>query len=406
MSNDSVISKINRCIQRLLIEYKKQNITLFKVLKQLESDDIKIKTHDEIEECYDGVGNIYLEKSYVHALIFTLPKKCFENDISISNQEAISNKIKQDLNQIMPESDEYIKEVKFDLKNEVNTYLKGKIMNTEVPDFWDKDCLRIFISHSAQNYSLAKKLKKHLTDSGISCFLAHKDIVPTKKWRGEIIKALKSMEMMLCLVTKDSCKSWWVNQEIGFALGRKEREEDLPIIPIKLDEHDPKGFISEIQAQSLDINNIESSAKYVIKLIIKRFSQYPPVKKHFLNQFLKAKDGSFLRAKEKFMDIINLEFNDQEIEKIVTTIESQVKGINQLIILLRDPIILEHLKQLQNNQYKYYAELLDDKVLSQHTQKRYSISKSNDRPTTFDIINNQQKIVRNQKISDKQKFEE
>ena len=388
-------SKINRYIQRLCIEYKKQDITLFNILKELRSDDIKIKTHNEVEESCNSMGDFFMESYHAHTLVFLLPKECFENGISISNQETASNKIKQDLNQIVSESNEYIKEVKFELKDEIDakTYLKEKTMSAEMPDFWDKNCLRVFVSHS-KNYSFVKKLKDRLMYSGVSCFVAHKDIEPTKKWQREIMEALKSMEMMFCLITKDSCKSWWVNQEIGFALAR-----GIPIIPIKLDGYDPKGFINEIQAMSLNINNIESSANDLVRVIIKRFSQYPPVKKHFLNKFLEAKDGSFFGAKQKFMNIINLEFNDQEVEEIVKTIEGPASTIvNQLMVLLSDRIIQEHLIQLQDKEYKYYAELLNDKVLSQHTQKRYSIKNSNGN-SNFKIIDSQEKIVRNQKTS-------
>ena len=387
MSDDFIIpKKINKYIERLLIDYKKRDTNLFNILKWLEMDDIKITTHEDLDY-------------YVHELIFLLPKTCFENNISISDQQTISEKIKQDLNTVINESGEYIEEIKFDFKDEdpisFNSYIKNNFMKTEVPDFWDKDCLRIFISHSAKNYKTAKKLKELFIDSGISCFAAHKDIEPTKPWQLEIKKALNSMEVMICLITKNACESWWVNQEIGFALA-----QDIPIIPIKLDEHDPKGFISEIQAMSLDINDIKSSVNNIIRLIKKRFPQNFSIKKHFLNQFLKAKDGSFQRAKEKFMDIINFDFNDQEIEKIVTTIQGPAKtSINQLSVLLGDPIISKHLTKLSDKKYKDYSELLNDKILTQHKKKRYSIKNNM-------IIDHQETFIRDHNNTDKHNFED
>ncbi len=398
MSNDSVISKINRHIQRLLIEYKKQDVTLFNVLKELKSDDIKIKTHQEAEE-----GLNHVEIYHAHKLVFLLPKECFENGISISNQEAVSKKIKQDLNQIISESNEYIEEVKFELKDEIdiNTYLKNKIMSIETPGFWNKDCLRVFISHSVKDYSFAKKLKEQLMNSDISCFVAHKDIEPTKKWQREIIKALSSMELVLALITEDFNESWWTNQEVGFALGR-----DIPIISIKLAQAPPPGFIYETQAITLneiDIGPHSTGYLNLLKLIKKKFPEH--FKKNLLNKFLDAKDGTFALAKEKFMDIINLEFSDQEIEKIVKTIKGPAEtSVNQLTILLYDRISPKHLKQLPNSKYRYYAELLNDKVLSQHTQNRYSIKKSNRKKTfvEFEIVDSQATIA----ITNKQKIEE
>ena len=163
MPNYSITSKINGYIKRLIIEYKKQQeFTLYNILKELEDGDITIKTHEEYNDVF------YPEKlSYAHTLVFLLPEKCFEKDISISNQDTISNKIKKDLSKIKSESNEYIKEVKFELKNEtkVNSDLKNKIMNTETPNFWDKDDLKVFISHSVKNYTFANKLKDLLKDT-------------------------------------------------------------------------------------------------------------------------------------------------------------------------------------------------------------------------------------------------
>ena len=404
MSNDSVISKINRYIQRLLIEYKKQDITLFNILKELENSDIKIKTHNEVEECFDNLANSYLETYYAHKLVFLLPKECFENSISISNQETISEKIKQDLNQIISESDEYISEVKFELKNEidVNAYLNGKIMNTKTPGFWEKDCLRTFVSHSDKNYSFAKKLKDQFMDSGISCFVAHKDIEPTKKWQEEIIKALKSAELVLVLITEDFNKSWWTNQEVGFALGR-----DIPIISIKLDQNPPPGFIYETQAIALnetDISPRSTGYLKLLKLIKSKFPKHPVFKKNLLKKFFDARSISLARAKETFMDLISLKFDDQEIEKIAEEITDKTEkpgrfgGLNQLQAILMDHIGSDHLKRI-SDKHEFYGELLRDKILSQHTQKRYSVMKLSEPKygNVFEIIDNHKTISKKQK---------
>ncbi len=262
-----------------------------------------------------------------------------------------------------------------------------------MPDSWDKDCLRVFISHSVKNYPVAKKLKDEFIKSSLSCFVAHKDIKPATLWQKEIKKALNSMELMVALITKDFNKSYWTHQEVGFALGR-----NIPIISIKLDQSDPKGFISEIQAISLtetDIVPRSHSFLNLLKLIKKKFQKHlfiNTIKKNFLS----AKDGTYALAKEKFMEIIHLDFNDKEIEEIVKTIEGPAStSINQLIALLHDRMIPEHLKQLpkdENNKYNYYSykELFEDKILSQHTQKRYYIEGRK-------IIDNQATLPKTQK---------
>ena len=372
MSTNTVISKkINNYIRRLLIEYKKTNVALFDILNKLEKKDIKIQTKSEED---------FGEEYFYHTLIFSLPEGCFKNSIPLSKEQTFTEKIKKDLNQVKIESNEFISEIKLELKSEnnsepidFNSYLKTKIVPKDIT-FWKPDCLRTFISHSSKNYEIANILKNQFINFGISGFVAHKDIEPAKKWIEEIRTALKSMEVMLLLVTEDSCKSWWVNQEIGFALS-----QNIPIIPVKLDQHDPKGFISEIQAMKLSKEHIISGQYDTIKKLVdcikNKLPKHPAFKKNLLNKFLKAKDITCAYAKEAFMNIINFQFNNQEIEQIVETIEEpgQIR-INQLAILLLDSIELKHLNQL-SKKYEYYAELLRDKILSQHTQKRYSIIK-------------------------------
>ena len=411
MANDSFKSKIyTKYIKRLLINYKNRNVDLFNILKKIGKDDIEITTgYDEFND-YN-----------VHTLIFLLPGECFEKNISISSQMFICQEIKEDLNRIILESDEYIGEIKFDLKNldkkasnketesflieaseskddiHVKDYLKTKIKNFEIPDFWDKDCLRVFISHSVTNYNIAKKLKDEFQKSSLSCFVAHKDIKPTTQWQKEIKKALKSMELFLSIVTENFNKSCWTNQEIGFALCK-----GIPIISIKIDTASPPGFIFEKQAITLnekDIAPYSQNFLNLLNLIKEKFPKHPFIKKKFLS----ARDGCFSWAKDMFMDIINLDFNDKEIEEIVKTIEGPASTkINQLTILLSDPISSEHLEQLpkgEKNKYEYYRELLQDKILSQHTQKRYSIK-------NYKIIDNQAIPFKTQKANKKQEFED
>jgi hypothetical protein len=79
---------------------------------------------------------------------------------------------------------------------------------------------------------------------GISCFVAHEDIHPTKEWQDEIENALASMDAFVALMTEKFHHSLWTDQEVGFALAR-----GIPMIAVKLG-IDPYGFIGKFQALS------------------------------------------------------------------------------------------------------------------------------------------------------------
>ena len=397
MSTDTVIPKrINNYIRRLLIEYRKESNT--DLLNILTKGELKIESH------YEKFDSHY---HYYYTIRFLLPEECFEDNISLSDeekeQEKLCNRLKNDLNRIIKIPNESIREIIFDLKEdskEINfdSYLKNKIkVDPKNITLWEPDCLRAFISHSVKDYEIANILKNRFINFGISCFVAHKDIPPTKEWKETIKEHLKSMEVMLLLVTGDSCKSSWVDQESGFAWG-----QNIPIIPVKLDQHDPKGFISGIQAMTLNKELIinrqgqHDTIKKLVDCIKNKLPEHPVWKKNLIAKFLDARN--YRQAKETFMSLIDLKFEDQEIEKIVSGITDKTKGsddfggLNQLRVILIDGIDPKHLKKIPNEKYEFYAELLRDKILSQHTKKRYSIIKfpEIERGNLFKIIDDHQ----------------
>jgi hypothetical protein len=107
--------------------------------------------------------------------------------------------------------------------------------------FWDFGYYNVFISHLTKDKTSASNLKTALSDYGISCFVAHEDIEPTKLWTEEIENALKTMHCLCAIITPDFINSKWCDQEVGYALGRR-----VLVIPIRKDS-DPYGLIGKIQ---------------------------------------------------------------------------------------------------------------------------------------------------------------
>ena len=114
----------------------------------------------------------------------------------------------------------------------------------ELARIWTPRYFRLFVGHKADYKTEAGQLKDALERFGVSCFVAHEDIEPTKEWQTEIEKALFSMDALLALMTDGFSNSNWTDQEIGVAIGRQ-----VPIIPLRLG-MDPYGFIGKYQALS------------------------------------------------------------------------------------------------------------------------------------------------------------
>ncbi|MGV8949451.1 MAG: toll/interleukin-1 receptor domain-containing protein [Candidatus Paracaedibacter sp.] len=107
---------------------------------------------------------------------------------------------------------------------------------------WGHGGFKVFLSHLAQDKEEVSELQKQLEVFGVSCFVAHLNIRPTKEWQEELETALFSMDALIAILTRDFQKSNWTDQEIGIALGRK-----VPVIPLKIPKN-PYGFIGKIQA--------------------------------------------------------------------------------------------------------------------------------------------------------------
>ena len=107
---------------------------------------------------------------------------------------------------------------------------------------WRNGYFRLFISHLARKRRFAGEIQQELLKFGVSSFVAHKDIAPTKEWQNEIESALKTCDGMLALLHPGFHESDWTDQEIGYAMGRQ-----LFIVTISFG-IDPYGFIGRFQA--------------------------------------------------------------------------------------------------------------------------------------------------------------
>jgi hypothetical protein len=117
------------------------------------------------------------------------------------------------------------------------------------PEFWEVGYLRLFISHTSKHRGFAGRLQSALAKYGITAFVAHKDIAPTKAWENEIIAALESCHALIALMHSNFHASNWTDQEIGYAMGR-----GVAVCSVMIGEK-PYGFINRYQAFKADDDN-------------------------------------------------------------------------------------------------------------------------------------------------------
>ena len=109
-----------------------------------------------------------------------------------------------------------------------------------------KQVYDVFISHLAAYKKEAQCLKWELGYFGVSSFVAHEDIEPTKEWQEEIESALRNTKCLVALLKPGFQESKWCAQEVGFAYAR-----GMKIIPV-IQGVDPYGFIGKIHGLKCD----------------------------------------------------------------------------------------------------------------------------------------------------------
>ena len=114
----------------------------------------------------------------------------------------------------------------------------------------------VFISHAQADLPLAQFLHRHLSQEGLSAYLATVSMAPGEKWRQVILDNLRSSTWVICLASRAACESHWVMQEMGVAIGANKK-----LVPIVWDvaPHELPGWMREYQAVNLGGANQEEA---------------------------------------------------------------------------------------------------------------------------------------------------
>lgn len=262
MSDHEKIFEIPKNIDRYLA-------ALFKIYSQegqKEQQQIIVNSQIRIHEewSYDNWNG----GTYGHAVYFITPESIFPK--SIQQKEEFQEQIKKDLNRVNSSKNEFIDAVFIDIDvPDGHDWRKGSGLLLDQkyvvsPDIerriWGEEGFRVFLSHKSEVKGETAELKENLKILGVSAFVAHEDIEPTRSWQEEIENALFSMDAFVALMTNQFHDSSWTDQEVGVAFGRR-----VPIIAIRLGK-DPYGFIGKFQALSC---SWEATSQEIVRILIK-----------------------------------------------------------------------------------------------------------------------------------------
>lgn len=89
---------------------------------------------------------------------------------------------------------------------------------------------KVFISYSNHDVVLARILSNVFKEQGVECFFAEQDLKMGSIFDSEIQKEIQNASYLVLLLSRNSVRSAWVNQEIGIAIANNIR-----ILPIAIE---------------------------------------------------------------------------------------------------------------------------------------------------------------------------
>lgn len=320
-------SKVNSYLRRLIAEYRLSEE--HELLEIVSASKVYVNISAAFDEWNGGMDG--------HDVKLFLPEGVIKK-ISLKNQEKITSRILDDIRICAGKFDrEYINQVLIEIEDEGDpeyqqaAYLSQKpLVNPDSLDIWKPNCIRVFISHRDTFKAEAQELSDYLLDYGVSAFVAHSSIEPMEKWQKVILQGLESMEIMLAFVTKDFHDSHWTNQEIGYALAR-----DVPIISLKLDNQDPKGFIYETQAIKGTLGSVSAYLPMLYKVLSKKLGNKSRMQSSLLEAFVQSPNWDQARSRFEIMREYVTELSDDEVDRIINAFSFN-KALYDAIYLTND----------------------------------------------------------------------
>ncbi len=167
-----------------------------------------------------------------------------------------------------------------------------------------KKQLKAFISYSSKDKIVGAKVKDVLSNFSIEGFLAHDDINVSEEWKKRIREELDKSDIFVPLLSKNFKDSDWAPQEAGIAC-----VGDILIIPLRLDETIPFGFIDHLQGKPITEKDIPLN--HLIKPIIDKFPEYMIAK-----VVKKLEEVRSFRYAERVMELLIPYFNNFEEKNI------------------------------------------------------------------------------------------
>ena len=124
--------------------------------------------------------------------------------------------------------------------------------------------IKVFISHSTKDIRLVTTLVKYLKAYGIEAYLAERDYQPGTQLTLKIMRNIDLSDYFLIVYTINGDDSIYVQQEIGYWLGKRGNNKLIPFVERGIN---PKAFLRDVEYIEFDPLNPNIGIDNVINYI-------------------------------------------------------------------------------------------------------------------------------------------
>jgi len=126
----------------------------------------------------------------------------------------------------------------------------------------------VFVSYSSQDKEVAHRICSWIEQHGITCWIAPRDILPSRTWGESIINAIKGAKLMLVIFSSNANHSPQIKREVERAV-----HFGVAVLPMRIENVSPTGdldyFLAMPQWFNAFADPIESHLEALVDVIRK-----------------------------------------------------------------------------------------------------------------------------------------
>lgn len=123
--------------------------------------------------------------------------------------------------------------------------------------------MQVYISHSAEDKDLVRRLAQQLELAGFDVF-NQEDIDPGENWAAKVAKAIQSSRAMVVVFTEAAARSPWVQRDIEYALASLRYKNRLVTVVVDKSAEIP-WILKRLPIIEVRRNNIADAGRRVVE---------------------------------------------------------------------------------------------------------------------------------------------